>query len=345
MIVQDHHPLQTLTTFGTPATALRLVVIESSTADAPYRLDRDIDELLASGLLDEPYLILGGGSNVVFTQDYPGTVIRLGSGSIQSGSDKDGNHLTASAGLELDSVVNHCVEHGYYGGIENLSAIPGTVGGAVVQNAGAYGVETSEFVEQVEALDLCERRRVTLGREECRFAYRTSLFKEQPGRYLILAVRFRFAPEFTPVLKYKALADELLHRGIGQPTQRQMRDLIADIRWAKLPRPEEHGSAGSFFKNPVVDEATYWHLREQHSDMPEAHASAEGYKLSAGWLIDRAGWKGRTLGRAGVWPQQALVLYNAGQCTGQEVVALARAIQDDVRQQFGVRLEPEAIII
>lgn len=346
MIVQDHHPLQTLTTFGTPATAQRVVTLQANTPDAPSRLDRDVDELLASGLLDGPYLILGGGSNVVFTQDYPGTVIRLGSGSIQSGSGEDGNYLTAGAGLELDSVVNHCVERGYCGGVENLSAIPGTVGGAVVQNAGAYGVETGEFVERVEALDLRERRRVSLTREECRFAYRTSLFKEQSGRYLILEVRFRFSTAaFAPTLKYRALADELQRRGIASPTQRQMRDLIADIRWAKLPRPEEHGSAGSFFKNPVVDEAVYRRLREQHPDMPEAHASAEGCKLSAGWLIDRAGWKGRTLGRAGVWPQQALVLYNADHCTGQEVIALAQAIQDNVLQKFGVALQPEAILI
>ncbi len=344
MTIHEHYPLQRLTTFDTAATARRYL-----------RLDREVEPLLASGLLDSDYLILGGGSNIVFTRDYPGTVIQLAPNSkikIQN------SKLITGAGLQLDALVDHCVDRGLGGGIENLSAIPGTVGGAVVQNAGAYGVETGEFVDRVDALDLHERRRVTLSRQECRFAYRTSLFKEQPGRYLILEVHLRFATEYAPVLKYKALADELQRRGITSPTQRQMRDLITSIRWAKLPRPEEHGSAGSFFKNPVVDRDTYLRLRDAYPDMPEAHPtppdnnstfkiqnSELSYKLSAGWLIDRAGWKGRTLGRAGVWPRQALVLYNTGGCTGQDLLALAQAIQADVLNKFHVQLTPEAILI
>ena len=155
----------------------------------------------------------------------------------------------------------------------------------------------------------------------------------------MLRVCYRLRREFTANLSYKAL------EGLPHASAAELRQAIADLRWGKLPRPEEHGSAGSFFKNPVVGEEVYMSLRQRFADMPEAHRTAEGYKLSAGWLIDRAGWKGRTMGKAGVWPRNALVLYNAGGCTGTEVVALAREIQQDVKQKFGVALTPEAIII
>ena len=341
MIIHENHALQGLTTFGTPATARRVVELRGGSPDDPSRLDSEVDELLASGLLGEPYLVLGGGSNMLFTKDFDGTVIYLAEDAVSVGSGQGCHYLTAGARLELDRAVGLCVDRGYGGGVENLSAIPGTMGGAVVQNAGAYGVETGDFVDRVWAVDLRERRRVEFGRDDCRFAYRSSLFKDDPARYLILRVRFRFGADFAPNLKYKALADELQRRGIGHPTQQQMRQVVAELRWAKLPRPEEHGSAGSFFKNPVVDDDLYARLVKAHPDMP----AYPGNKLSAGWLIDRAGWKGRTLGRAGVWPRQALVLYNTGGATGEEVLALAHAIQQDVRQQFGVDLQPETIII
>lgn len=340
MKIYNNYPLQTLTTFGTPATARRVALVEGSTLDEPFRLDHDIDELLASTLLNETYFILGGGSNVVFTRDYNGTIVKIGEAVFQGGSGDGCKYLTAGAALPLDTMVAYSVGRGYCGA-ENLSAIPGTVGGAVVQNAGAYGVETGDLVDRVWAVDLQERRRVEFEREECQFAYRSSLFKQYTGRYLIYRVRFRFGTEFSPNIKYQALAEELQRRGINQPTQHQMRDIITDIRWAKLPRPEEHGSAGSFFKNPVVDNGTYARLLHDYPDMP----TYPGNKLSAGWLIDRAGWKGRTLGRAGVWPKQALVLYNSGGCTGKEVLSLAQAIQDDVMKQFGITLTSEAIII
>lgn len=345
MTLYNDHPLQGLATFGTPAFAHRLAVLEPATSDDPNHLDHEVEQLLTSNLLDEPYLILGGGSNVVFTRDFPGTVIMLGTGGLHVADGEGCTCLTAGAGVKLDDAVDCCVRHGSGGGVENLSAIPGTLGGAVVQNAGAYGVETGDYVDRVEAVDLHERRRVSFAREQCRFAYRTSLFKENPGRYLILEVRLRLPNHFTPVLKYKALADELQSRGIDHPSAQQIRSLVTDIRWSKLPRPEEYGSAGSFFKNPLVTPDTYHRLREAFPDMPQAHASEAGYKLSAAWLIDRAGWKGRTMGHAGVWPKHALVLYNAGGATGNEVVALSSAIQRDVQEKFHVGLTPEAILI
>lgn len=344
MEIYDNYSLKGLNTFGIDVLARRVVYLQGSTLDEPFRFRRDVEELLKSDFLKHPYMVIGEGSNMVFTKDYEGTVIKVGEAVFHGGDDGAYKYLTVGARMLTDEVVRLSVGYKYYG-MENLSAIPGNIGAAVVQNVGAYGVEIKDLVETVEAVDLTNGEWRSFTCDECAFGYRTSLFKQQVGRWLIWRVKLRFNKAFRPILTYRALADELQRRGVGEPTQQQVRDMVTELRWGKLPRPEEHGSAGSFFKNPVVDEETYLRIKAEHPDMPDAHPTAEGYKLSAGWLIDRAGWKGRTQGRAGVWPKQALVLYNAGGCTGAEVVALAKAIQQDVKQKFGVALDPEAIIV
>ena len=340
MEIFDDYPLKGLSTFGIDVRARRIMFLRGSTLDEPFRFMYDVEELLKSDFRQSPYLVIGEGSNMVFTRDYEGTLVKIGEATFQGGDDGRYKYLTVGARMLTDEVVRISVGYKYYGA-ENLSAIPGNIGAAVVQNVGAYGVEIKDLVESVDAIDLVSGNQRTFSNEECAFGYRTSLFKQQPGRWLIWRVKLRFLKEFRPMLGYKALADELQRRGIDDPSQQQLRDIITELRWSKLPRPEEYGSAGSFFKNPIVDEALATSLKADYPEMP----LYPGNKLSAGWLIDRAGWKGRTLGRAGVWPKQALVLYNTGGCTGQEVVALAEAIQQDVKQKFGVRLEPEAIII
>ena len=334
MTVCDNVSLKPYNTFGIDVRARRMVVIEP-------------DDDLSALELEEPFLFLGGGSNMVFTKDYDGTVVRVESGEWRAEmADAHNNSalIRVWAGMVMDDLVQWSLDNGLYG-LENLSAIPGTVGASAVQNVGAYGAEAKDFIECVEAYDLQEHRLCTLGNADCHFAYRHSLFKEQPGRYLILWVTYRLNPTFVPNLSYKAL------EGVPHTTAMELREAIIDIRWSKLPRPEEHGSAGSFFKNPVVTAEVYERLRAEYPDMPEAHLSpftfhlSPCYKLSAGWLIDRAGWKGRTMGRAGVWPKNALVLYNTGGCTGSEVVALADAIVADIRSKFGITLTPEAIMI
>jgi len=340
MEIYDDYPLKGLSTFGIDVRARRIMFLRGSTLDEPFRFMYDVEELLKSDFRQSPYLVIGEGSNMVFTRDYEGTLVKIGEATFQGGDDGRYKYLTVGARMLTDEVVRISVGYKYYGA-ENLSAIPGNIGAAVVQNVGAYGVEIKDLVESVDAVDLVSGNHRTFSNEECAFGYRTSLFKQQPGRWLIWRVKLRFHKEFRPMLGYKALADELQRRGIDDPSQQQLRDIITELRWSKLPRPEEYGSAGSFFKNPIVDEALATSLKADYPEMP----LYPGNKLSAGWLIDRAGWKGRTLGRAGVWPKQALVLYNTGGCTGQEVVALAEAIQQDVKQKFGVRLEPEAIII
>lgn len=326
MKVFENISLKAYNTFGIDAKARRMVVLEPG--DDPVSLP-----------LEGAWMVLGGGSNMVFTHDYDGTVVRLD--TVQEVTvQPDGNCATVTAwgGMVMDDLVAWSLEQGLYG-LENLTAIPGTVGASVVQNVGAYGLEAKDVVESVEVYDLHEGRFYTFSNADCRFAYRDSIFKHSAGRFLVLRVRYRLRREFTANLSYKAL------EGLPHASATELRQAIANLRWGKLPRPEEHGSAGSFFKNPVVGEEVYESLRQRFADMPEAHRTAEGYKLSAGWLIDRAGWKGRTMGKAGVWPRNALVLYNAGGCTGAEVVALAREIQQDVKQKFGVALDPEAIII
>ena len=321
MKVFENISLKPYNTFGIDVKARRVVVLEPGDEVPP---------------LEGEVLVIGAGSNMVFTKDYEGTVITLSNTFHLSPFT---SHLvTAWGGMEMDDLIQWTLDHGLYG-LENLSAIPGTVGASAVQNVGAYGAEAKDFIESVEAYDLMERRQCTFCNADCQFAYRDSLFKHHPGRYLILRVTYRMSKKFVPNLSYKAL------EGLPHATAQQLREAITEVRWNKLPRPEEHGSAGSFFKNPVVDESTYLRLKAEYPDMPDAHRSDNGYKLSAGWLIDKTGWKGRTQGRAGVWPKNALVLYNADGCSGDEVRALAQAIQQDVKQKFGVALDPEAIII
>ena len=334
MKVYENISLKPYNTFGIDVKARRMVVVEPE--------DKVPD-------LDGEVLVIGAGSNMVFTKDFEGTVIIAGARRTVSDADvvtqsRGGAPspicVTAWAGMVMDDLIQWTLDHGLYG-LENLSAIPGTVGASAVQNVGAYGAEAKDTVVEVETVDLrtSEHRRYTGA--ECRFGYRTSRFKQQHGgSEIIVNVTFALRDTFVPNLAYKAL------EGLPHSTAQALRDSITTLRWQKLPRPEEHGSAGSFFKNPVVDEATYMRLKDEWPDMPEAHRGNDGgCKLSAGWLIDRAGWKGRSMGRAGVWPQNALVLYNLGGCTGDEVVALADAIVADVQNKFSITLEPEAIII
>ena len=317
MKVFENISLKEYNTFGIDVKARRLVVIEPDDKVPPQ---------------DGEVQVIGAGSNMVFTKDYDGTVITL-SNTFHL-SPLTSHFVTAWGGMVMDDLIQWTLDHSLYG-LENLSAIPGTVGASAVQNVGAYGAEAKDFIESVEAYDLQERRHCTFSNADCHFAYRDSFFKHHPNRYLILRVTYRLSREFVPNLSYKALE--------GQPhaSAQQLREAITELRWSKLPRPEEHGSAGSFFKNPVVDDAVVVRLKVDYPDMPVYPVN----KLSAGWLIDKAGWKGRQQGRAGVWPKNALVLYNAGDCTGDEVRALAAAIQQDVKQKFGVALDPEAIII
>ena len=326
-------------TFGIPATADRYLEI---------RDEAELRSLLAGGTLSHaPLLLLGGGSNMVFAHHFPGTILHLenkGIRLLEQPSDDEDLFVEAAAGEAWDDFVHYCVAHEWHG-MENLTAIPGTVGASPVQNVGAYGVEAKDIIHSVRTFEVATGKECIFLNEECRFAYRDSIFKgEFKDQYIVWSVTFRLHRTFLPDVRYKALADTLAAQGITHPTAAQLCEAIAKLRWSKLPRPEEKGSAGSFFKNPVVGEAQYRELIAQYPDMV-AYPVEGGYKLAAGWLIEHAGWKGRALGRCGVYERQALVLVNLGGCTGQEVIALAEAVTADVQKLFGVTLQKEAIII
>lgn len=324
-------------TFGIAATADRYLEVGS---------EDELRQLLSSHQLHgTPLFVIGGGSNVVFTRHYEGCVLHMKNKGIHLIGEEDGSLLVeAAAGEVWDDFVHHCIAHGWHGA-ENLVAIPGTVGAAPVQNVGAYGVEAKDIIHSVRAFDIFTGDEHRLTAEECRFGYRDSIFKHDfKDRCVITSVVFRLRHDFCPNCEYKAVGEALVKAGVTTPSAQQLADIIAEVRWSKLPRPELTGSAGSFFKNPVVSAEQYEHLKAQHPGIV-AFVVEGGYKLAAGWLIEQAGWKGRSLGRCGVYEKQALVLVNRGGCTGADVLALADAVTADVEQIFGVRLEKEAIIL
>ena len=230
-------------------------------------------------------------------------------------------------------------------GIENLSLIPGLVGAAPIQNIGAYGVELAEVLDSVLAIDLISGETREFDQKECHFAYRNSRFKSaDAGRYLITGIRLRLQRNFKPKLAYKGLGEELRSMGIDSPTARQLSDVVIRIRQRKLPDPMINGNAGSFFKNPLVNRTTADSLIKEFSELL-VFTKGDEAKLSAGWLIETCGWKGRSMGNAAVSAQHALVLINNGHATGSEILELANAIQESVRERFGIELEPEPLII
>jgi UDP-N-acetylmuramate dehydrogenase len=253
--------------------------------------------------------------------------------------------VEAGAGEPWHDLVAWTLEQGWPG-LENLALIPGTVGAAPVQNIGAYGVELQERFESLDAVDLVTGRTVTLTRAMCRFAYRDSVFKhELAGKSVITRVRLRLPRPWRPVLGYLELERRQAQAGVASPDARQVFDWVCAIRRAKLPDPARVGNVGSFFKNPVVTEAQCRDIIGRDPEVVHYPLPDGRIKLAAAWLIDACGWKGKSLGRAGVYEKQALVLVNRGGASGAEVVTLARAIQESVYGRFGIRLEPEPVVV
>lgn len=300
----------------------------------------------APDLMAMPRLVLGGGSNLLLTGDFPGLVLHLQSSGIELiGQDSNSIRVRAAAGGDWNALVDWTVDHGF-GGLENLALIPGSVGASPVQNIGAYGVELKDRFHSLTAFDLETGDLLTLHGSDCRFGYRDSIFKhELRDRAVIVDVTFCLPKPWQPNTSYAELAKELASLGIEQPTARNIRDAVVAIRRRKLPDPAVIGNAGSFFKNPVVSAATRDSLLERHADLVSYPAGPRQYKLAAGWLIDRCGWKGRSIGDAAVYEKQALVLVNRGSASGQDILSLARAIQADVHARFGVMLEPEPVVV
>ena len=290
---------------------------------------------------DRPLLILGGGSNLLLTGDYDGTVLHSG---IRFLEQTDECHIRCGSGYVWDDVVAYCVANGLYGA-ENLSVIPGEVGASAVQNIGAYGVEAKDLIDSVEAVEIETGRIFRFMNAECAYSYRQSKFKHAwRDRFLITAVTYKLSKTYAPKLDYGNIRAALAAKGIGNPTAMQLRETIIEIRNAKLPDPKVLGNAGSFFMNPVVPTQKYNELAQQYEGMPHYTIDSEHEKIPAGWLIEPCGWTGKALGRAAVHDKQALVLVNRGGATGSEVVHLCETIQHDVRQKFGIDINPEVNI-
>lgn len=335
MIDATRHNLLPNNTFGISAFCDRFVQVESE-AEATVLLPS-----LSTGAL----LVIGGGSNLLLTDDFAGVVLRSGIRGISVADDGQDVLLRCGSGEVWDDVVAYAVSHGLHGA-ENLSLIPGDVGASAVQNIGAYGAEIADIVESVEMVEIATGRRLRVTRDECRYGYRQSRFKQDwRGRFLITYVTYRLHRQFTPQLNYGNIRQALADRGISDPTATQLRHVIIEIRRSKLPDPGVLGNAGSFFTNPIVPRAKYESLAADYPDIPH-YAAGEGLvKIPAGWMIEQCGWKGRSLGRAAVYDKQALVLVNLGGASGGEVLALCHAVQSNVMDRFGIELKPEVNIV
>lgn len=290
--------------------------------------------------LPKPWLHIGGGSNLLFTGDFPGTVFHSAIRYIKYvDMGLDEVLLTVGAGVVLDELVKETCGYGLWG-LENLSLIPGEVGAAAVQNVGAYGVEVKDVVAGVVCFDLQTREKRIFKTPDCGYGYRDSIFKHEKGRYIVTSVLFRLSRKFSPKLEYKGLKESLTGREALSPAD--VRDAVIGLRRAKLPDPDEIGSAGSFFKNPVIGGAQFARLVQDYDSVPHFVLDGGFVKVPAAWMIEQCGMKGASVGGAAVYDRQPLVIVNAsGNASAGDVLSLEAKIVEAVKEKFGVELQPE----
>ena len=331
MHIQENISLQPHNTFGMDVRARYW---------AEYGSADELKELL-SQYADVQKCFIGQGSNLLFTKDYDGIVLHSSMARAKAVREtSDEVYIEAQSGLVMDDLIAQLCDMNLYG-MENLSHIPGEVGASAVQNVGAYGVEAKDGISQVEVFETATGEIHTLNNQDCKFGYRDSVFKgEQAGKYEVLNVTFRLSKKAVYKLHYGQLRDVLP----AAPSASAIRNAVIAIRQSKLPEVGQTGSAGSFFKNPIVDKATYEHLRTKYASMP-SYTQADGYKIPAAWLIEQAGGKSLSMGGAAVYEKQPLVIINRHNATPEDVMALAKMIQDRVEEQFGINLQREVIYI
>lgn len=337
MHIQENYPLTSHNTFGVHAQARWFVAIEQ---------ERDLVDLFAQDWVKTvPKLVLGGGSNVLFTKNFDGLVIWMANKGIKEVLDGNSVVLTAAAGEVWNDLVQYAVTKGF-AGMENLSLIPGTVGASPVQNIGAYGVELESIFDSCRAFEWATGTFKTFTKADCGFSYRESIFKQAlKGQYLVTEVSFRLSLVPRIRTSYGAIQEELQKRGIDHPSIKDVSEVVSAIRVSKLPDPSTIGNAGSFFKNPIISSHQFGQILSTFPDIVHYPAGEGKVKLAAGWLIEQCGWKGKILGRTGTWKNQALVLVNHGGATGNEVFDFSERIIESVYERFGVRLEREVNVI
>ena len=329
MTIRENCSLKDHNTFGMDVKADRMV--DWSTPD-------ELKGILAD--LERPVLMMGGGSNLLFMSDFKGTVLHSSVTTIDIlGITNDHVHVRVGSGVVWDDFVAWCAVNGYWG-VENLSAIPGEVGASAVQNIGAYGVEAKDVIDTVQTICLADGSERDFINTECRYGYRQSIFKnELKGQYAVAYVIFTLSRKPQPRLGYGALEQEV--ERLGGPSLENIRQAVISIRGSKLPDPNVLGNAGSFFMNPIITEHDFNIIRSSYPDVPSYPVADGMIKVPAGWLIEKTGWKGRSLGPAAVYEKQALVLVNKGGATGTDIKHLADTIIEDVRHKFGITLSTE----
>jgi len=334
MKINRNVPLKKYNTFGLENTADCMISISTEKEAAAF-FNGEVS-------WQKPLLIIGSGSNILFTRNYNGTILYPDIKGIRIEAEKKENGhviVSAGAGVNWDDFVEWTVNKGF-GGLENLSLIPGKVGATPVQNIGAYGTEVKDLIVKVKTISVVDGSKRIFSNKECNFGYRDSIFKNiQKGRYLVTRVFYKLSIEPSLNLCYGSLKEEV--NKIGEVTLKNVRQAVINIRRSKLPDPEITGNAGSFFKNPVVKYSVAEILKEQYPEMP-VYEDQPGYsKLASGWFIERCGWKGKRVGDAGVHDKQALVLINYGKATGKEIYNLSEEIKKSVQEKFGISLERE----
>lgn len=327
--------LKNFNTFGVDAIAKRYVSISEV---------KELQEIVA---LEKELFVLSGGSNLLLTQDLDTLVIHLNTkGKELVALDKTHAKIKVQAGENWHEFVLWCLEKNY-GGLENLSLIPGNVGTSPIQNIGAYGVEVKDRITEVEALEIATGKLQIFENKDCHFGYRESVFKNKlKGQYILTSVTFQLSTKAHQIeASYGAIQEELALKHIFQPTPKDISAAVIKIRNSKLPNPKDIGNSGSFFKNPVVGKTLFTTVQKKFKDLPYYVLTDDRYKIPAGWLIEQCGFKGKRFGTVGVHEKQALVLVNYGSATGKEVIALAQKIQASVLQRFAISLEMEVNVI
>ncbi|MBT8261945.1 MAG: UDP-N-acetylmuramate dehydrogenase [Bacteroidia bacterium] len=337
MFIEKNKSLRNYNTFGIDVTARAFVSVESL---------EDLRTILKDYTPDEVF-ILGGGSNMLLTAPIDKLVVHINLKGIEVLSrTEDEVILEIQAGENWHELVMYCIENDF-GGIENLSLIPGNTGTAPIQNIGAYGVELEDVFESCTAIECTTGVLRSFSREECKFGYRNSIFKDEAkDQYIITSVMLRLTSKNHKInSSYGAISDVLAKRNIENPTIKDISEAVISIRRSKLPDPAEIGNSGSFFKNPVLSSEEFKKFRSKNPEAPYYEVSATQFKIPAGWLIDQAGFKGKRYGDAGIHKHQALVLVNHGNASGSEIWNLALKIQKKVKEDFGIYIEPEVNVI
>jgi UDP-N-acetylmuramate dehydrogenase len=336
-IFQENISLKPYNTFGIDVSAKYFAEAKS---------EEDLREIFSNPIArNHSLLVVGGGSNMLFTKDFDGLVIKISIQGINYNTQGDDVEVAAGGGVVWNDLVNYCVDHGF-AGIENLSLIPGTVGASPIQNIGAYGVELKDVFSSCTAFEIetCQTR--TFDYADCKFGYRDSIFKnELKNKYIITLVNFKLSKNANLQTHYGAITSELEKRNINSPTIADISKVVADIRVSKLPDPKTIGNAGSFFKNPVIAKEQFDELVTRYPDVVNYPVADHKIKLAAGWLIEQCGFKGKIVGETGTWKNQALVLVNHGNASGQEVYIFSEQIINAVDAKFGVKLEREVNIL